>query len=75
MVRQTVNAIFENGVLRPLKPLTGVPEHRTLRVTVSLDAPPHPLADCIGILPDEDAADRRKSIEEEFEKVDPDDWR
>jgi predicted DNA-binding antitoxin AbrB/MazE fold protein len=69
MVRQTVDAIFENGVLRPLSPLNGVPEHRTLRVTVSLEVSPPSLVDCVGILPDEDADEMRKSIEQEFERI------
>jgi predicted DNA-binding antitoxin AbrB/MazE fold protein len=76
MVQQTVKAVFENGVLRPLTPLSGVPERRQLRVTVTVDDPPaHPLADCVGILPDEDAAEMRDAIEQEFEKVDPNEWR
>jgi hypothetical protein len=32
-------------------------------------------ADCIGILPDEDAADMRRIIQGEFEQVYPDEWR
>ena len=70
MTQQTVKAVFENGVLRPLTPLNGVPERRQVEVTVTVDESAHPLADCVGILPDEDAAEMRAAIEQEFEKVD-----
>jgi len=30
---QTVEAIYENGILRPLKPLEGIAEHRRVKVT------------------------------------------
>jgi len=32
---KTILAIFENGVLRPLQPLVGVPDHAETDVTVS----------------------------------------
>ncbi len=35
----------------------------------------HPVIDCVGILPDEDAAEIRKIVEDEFERVDLDEWR
>lgn len=35
---------------------------------------PHPIAECIGIMPDEDAEEMIKIIEEEFEQVDLDQW-
>jgi hypothetical protein len=35
MVRQTIDAIYENGVLRPLAPLTGVPEHGVNQLVAS----------------------------------------
>ena len=75
MVRQTVDAVYENGVLRPLTPLTGVPEHGAVRITVTVDEPAHPLAACVGILPDADADEMRSAIEREFEGVDPNEWK
>ena len=72
---QTVEAIYENGILRPLKPLEGIAEHRRVKVTVEVEEPVrHPLADCVGILPNEDAQQMRRIIEDEFEKVDPREW-
>jgi predicted DNA-binding antitoxin AbrB/MazE fold protein len=64
---QTVEAIYEGGVLRPIQPLEGVAEHSKVRVTVEVqDKALHPLADCVGILPDADADEIRRIIEEEF---------
>jgi predicted DNA-binding antitoxin AbrB/MazE fold protein len=66
---QTVEAIYEDGVLRPIQPLEGVAEHSRVRVTVEApEAALHPLADCVGILPDADADEIRRIIDEEFER-------
>ena len=77
MVRQTIDAVYENGVLRPLTPLTGVPEHGAVRVTVTLAGgeAQRSLADCVGILPDSDAQEMRNAIEREFEGVDLNEWK
>ncbi|MCS6831819.1 MAG: antitoxin family protein [Armatimonadota bacterium] len=72
---QTVDAIYENGVLRPVQPLSGIRERSRVRVTIEVrDSSTHPLADCVGILPDGEAQEMRQIIEEEFEKVNPDEW-
>ena len=72
---QTVEAIYEAGILRPLQPLQGVREHSTVRLRVEMENESrHPLADCIGILPDQDAAEMQQAIEDEFEKVDLSAW-
>ena len=73
---ETVDAIYEDGVLRLSRPLKGVVEHA--RVKVPVETPQgvrHPVADCFGILPDEDAAEMRRIIEAEFERVNPSEWR
>lgn len=79
MVCQTVDAVYENGVLRPLTPLTGVPEHGAVRVTVTLAIAggnaQRALASCVGILPDADAREMSRAIEREFEGVDPNEWK
>lgn len=73
---KTVEAVYENGVLRPLEPLEGVGEHCRVKVTVETVEPPrHPLADCIGILPTEDAEQMQHIIESEFEEVNLNEWR
>ncbi|MDW8140872.1 MAG: antitoxin family protein [Candidatus Bipolaricaulota bacterium] len=72
---QTIEAIYENGILRPLKPLENLKEHSKVRVTIEAEVTTmHPFVTCIGILPDEDAAEMRRIIEEEFEKVDLREW-
>ncbi len=68
---KTVEAIYDEGVLRPLKPIKGLKKHQ--RVSIIMEKPSkkkHPLAGLCGILPDKDAAEMRKIINEEFEKVD-----
>jgi predicted DNA-binding antitoxin AbrB/MazE fold protein len=72
---QTVEAIYENGVLRLIRPLEGVAEHSTVKVTVETGQPPrHTLAGCIGTLSGEDASEMIHIIEDEFEKVNLDEW-
>jgi hypothetical protein len=73
-VEKTIEAIFENGVFRPIESVAGVPEHARARVTIVPVGPPPPWVDCIGILPDEDAREMSRIIDEEFGKVDPNDW-
>ena len=71
-----IEALYEDGILRPLEPIEGVAEHSRLTVTLEMGgARPHPVADLIGTLPDEDAEEMRQAIEEEFERVDPDEWK
>jgi len=72
---QTVDAVYEKGVLRPTQPLEGIREHSKVKITVlSAEDRPHPLTDCIGILPDEDAAEMIRIVEQEFERADPSEW-
>jgi predicted DNA-binding antitoxin AbrB/MazE fold protein len=73
---RTIEAFYENGVLRPLEPLEGVAEHSRLFITLELgDTRRHPLADLIGTLPDEDAREMMQAIDEEFERIDADEWK
>ncbi len=72
---ETVDAVYEGGVLRPIHPLHGIDEHSKVRITVEpTREPSHPLEGCIGILPDEDADEMRRAIESEFEQVNPREW-
>jgi len=72
---QTVEAIYENGILRPLKALEGFPERCKVTVTIeSADTAPHPLLQCAGMLSDEEAADLQGIIADEFESIDPNAW-
>ncbi len=70
-----IDAVLENGLLRPLRPLEGVREHAQVRLTVeSLDTEIDGLSACVGILPDEDAVEMTAIVEREFERVDLRDW-
>jgi predicted DNA-binding antitoxin AbrB/MazE fold protein len=73
---RTIEALYENGVLHPLEPLEGVAEHSRLTITLELGVKvrPHPLADLIGTLPDEDAREMMQVIDEEFEQIDAEEW-
>jgi predicted DNA-binding antitoxin AbrB/MazE fold protein len=72
----SVEAVYERGVLRPLQPLEGIAENARAWLKVELTGETtHPLTECIGILPDEDAKERRRVIDAEFEQVEPDAWR
>jgi predicted DNA-binding antitoxin AbrB/MazE fold protein len=72
---KTIEAIYENGVLRLLNPIRGLKKYQ--KVVITLGKPlkkKHPLAGLCGILPDEDAAEMLKIVEEEFGKVDINEW-
>lgn len=75
MMTRRVNAVYEDGVLRPLETLDGIAEHAHVKLTVeSVDSAGNGLADCIGILPDQDAAEMRQIVETEFEQVNLGEW-
>jgi predicted DNA-binding antitoxin AbrB/MazE fold protein len=61
---QKVEAIYENGVLRPLEPLEGFSEHCKVNIMVEYgEMLPHPLARLVDILSDEGAQELRHIIE------------
>ena len=61
-MKETLRAIFENGVFRPLKRPKGVVEHREVTLIA-------------GRVSSDDAQEMREIIEREFEHVDPREWR
>lgn len=72
---QTVEAIYESGVLRPLKALEGFSEHCKVKITIECgETMSHPLLQFAGILSDDEAAELRRVIEDEFERIDPNAW-
>ncbi len=71
-----VDAIFENGVLRPLQQLDGIAEHARVKLSIDIPDVAAPRRDgWHGTLPNEDATEMLGIIEAEFERVDPDDWK
>lgn len=73
---KTVNAIYEHGVFRPLEPIEGIMENTEVEVTVSVKREgSHPILRFAGILSEEDANMMMKMVEDEFERVNPDEWK
>lgn len=70
-----IDAIYDNGVFRPLAPVKGLKSQQRVRITLEKSsAKKHPLSDLCGILPDKDAVEIAKIVEDEFEKVDMNEW-
>ncbi len=71
VVLDTLETVYEDGVLRPIKPIKGIKEHSKVRITIEAEKrAEHLLAECIDSLPDEEAREMRRIVEEEFEKTD-----
>lgn len=74
-VQKTIEAVYANGVLRPLTPLDFLAENRQVTLTVTVPADARPLRGWVGGLSDDDAREMLRVIDMEFERVDPDDWK
>lgn len=75
---QTIKAIYTEGVLKPVTPLKDVAENA--EVTLTVESQPHttprgPLEGWVGGVSNEDTAELLRVVEEEFEKVDPNEWK
>ncbi|MCC5666919.1 antitoxin family protein [Nostoc sp. CHAB 5784] len=65
---QTIEAIYEDGVFRPLQTLTGVAEHSKVKIIIEYqETLTHPLLQFAGIISDEEAAQLQAVIHQEFE--------
>ena len=73
-MKETLRAVFENGVFRPLKRPKGLAERREVTLTVTVEESPSSLADFAGRISSDDAQEMREVIEREFERVDPREW-
>ena len=73
-MKETFEAVFENGVFRPLTRPEGLAEHRRVMLTVTAEEAPSSLADSAGSISADDAREMREIIEREFERVDPREW-
>jgi predicted DNA-binding antitoxin AbrB/MazE fold protein len=74
-MHKTIEAVYEDGVLRPVQLLEGLQENQRVLLTVSTPPAPNPLAGWVGGLADEDAREMMRVIHSEFEQVDPNDWK
>lgn len=73
---KTIHAIYEHGVLRPLEPIEGVVENSKVEVTVSTEKEiSSPLLRFTGILSEDEADKMMKAVEDEFERINPDEWK
>jgi predicted DNA-binding antitoxin AbrB/MazE fold protein len=75
VMKETLRAVFENGVFRPLTRPKGIAERREVTLTVTTEERPSSLVDFAGRISSDDAQEMREIIEREFERVDPGEWR
>ena len=73
-MKETLEAVYENGVFRPLRRPEGLTEHRRVTLTVTAEEAPASLAGSAGSISADDAREMREIIEREFERVDPREW-
>ena len=74
-MQRTIEAVYANGVLRPLSPVDFLDENRQVTVTVTVPEGKRPLEGWVGGLSDADADEMRRVIQDEFERVDANDWK
>jgi hypothetical protein len=75
VMKDTLRAVFENGVFRPLRQPKGLSEHREVTLTVTAEDAPSSLADFGGRLSADDATDMQEIVAREFERVDAGEWK
>ena len=74
-MKETLEAVYEDGVFKPLSVPSGIGEHRRVTLTVSDAIAPGSLADCSGRIPRVDADEMREIVQRELERVDPREWK
>ncbi|MBI3815853.1 MAG: antitoxin family protein [Nitrospinae bacterium] len=73
---KTIHAIYEHGVLRPLNHIEGLEENTELELTISTEKrESHPILRFAGIISNEEADEMMKVIEDEFERINLDEWK
>lgn len=73
-MKATLEAVYENGVFRPLTRPEGLAEHGRVTLTVTAEPAPSSLGDSAGSISADDAREMNEVIEREFERVDPREW-
>jgi predicted DNA-binding antitoxin AbrB/MazE fold protein len=66
---QTIEAVYEDNVLKPIKPLKGIMEHENVLVIVRPQHAKKSLRDLVGTLTHEEAKEMQDIIDGEFEKI------
>ncbi len=73
---KTIHAIYEHGVLRPLNTIEGLEDNTEVEVTISTKkSGTHPILKFAGILSNKEADEMMKVIEDEFERINLDEWK
>ncbi|MGR3311589.1 MAG: antitoxin AF2212-like protein [Candidatus Brocadiales bacterium] len=73
---KTIHAIYEHGILRPLEPIEGIKENTKVEVTLTVEKEvSHPILRFAGILSEEEANRMLQIVEDEFEGINPDEWK
>jgi predicted DNA-binding antitoxin AbrB/MazE fold protein len=73
---KTIHAIYKQGLLRPLEPIEGIKENTEVEITISVgDVSPAHILKFAGILSDEEAKRMLQTVEEEFERIDMNEWK
>lgn len=73
---KTVHAIYKHGVFEPLEPVQDIKENSEVEFTVLVRKEGvHPILRFAGILSEEEATRMMKTVEEEFERINPDEWK
>jgi len=65
---KTVEAIYEDNVLKPVEPIKGIKEHERVLVILCSHPIKKGLRELVGTLTHEEAEAMQKLIDEEFEK-------
>jgi predicted DNA-binding antitoxin AbrB/MazE fold protein len=73
-MQETIKAVYENGMLRPLQPLNWLRDKSEVVVTVSAEEARPPWTACVGLISDKDASAMIAAIADAFEQVESDEW-
>jgi predicted DNA-binding antitoxin AbrB/MazE fold protein len=74
-MKETLAAVYEDGVFKPLSVPSGIREHGRVTLTVTDAIAPGSLADLHGLMPSEDADEICEIVAREFESVDSGEWK
>ncbi len=66
---KTVEAIYEENVLKPIEPIKGIKEHERVVIILCSHPAKKSLRELVGTLTHEEAEAMQKLIDEEFEKI------
>ncbi|MCL0099211.1 antitoxin family protein [Dehalococcoidia bacterium] len=66
---QTLEVVYEDNVLKPIRPIKGIKEHERVQVILCSHPSKKGLRELVGTLTHEEAVAMQKLIDEEFEKI------